>query len=91
MKILKVIYDNNTNFILDIVDNIQITLYIEMYNISNYKEYKKALPIMTRHGTKNVPLIVFENENLEEYNAIWSERNPDWELEINKILNEENN
>ena len=43
---------------------------------------------MTRHGTPNVPLIVFKDENLKEYAAIWSESNPDWLAEINKILNE---
>ena len=43
---------------------------------------------MTRFGTKNVPLVVFENENLDEYAAIWSEQNPDWEKEISDKLNE---
>ena len=44
---------------------------------------------MTIFGTKLLPLIVFEDENLKEYNAIWSERNPDWAEEINKILADE--
>lgn len=88
MKILKVIYNNDSKYILDIIKEISIKVYLEKYNISNYKEHKKALPIMTRFGTKNVPLIVFEDENLKEYNAIWSERNPDWLIEINKILND---
>lgn len=86
MKILKIIYDNDSKFILNIVDKIPITLYIESYNISKYNQKKLAIPIMTRHGTSNVPLLVFEDENLIEYEAIWSERNPDWEKEINKIL-----
>lgn len=86
MKILKVIYDNDSKDILNITRAIPVKLYIEEYNISNYKEKKKALPIMTRHGTKLVPLLVFEDENLIEYAAIWSEVNPDWEKEINKIL-----
>ena len=89
MKILKVIYDNNTSFILDILVQISIKIYIETYNISHYKSYKKAIPILTRFGTKNVPLIVFEDENLQEYGAIWSESNPDWKLEIFKILSNE--
>ena len=89
MKIIKVIYDNNSKFILDIVRNLLIKVYLEEYNISNYKEHKKALPIMTRFGTKQVPLLVFEDENLHEYNAIWNERNPNWLNEINKILNED--
>lgn len=86
MKILKVIYDDNTKSILDITRAIPVKLYREEYNISNYKEKKKALPIMTRHGTKLVPLLVFEDENLIEYAAIWSETSPNWEEEINKIL-----
>ncbi len=88
MKILKVVYDDDTKFILDIVRNLSIKVYIEEYTISDYRQKKKALPILTRHGTGNVPLIVFEDENLEEYTAIWSESNPDWLVEINKILND---
>lgn len=86
MKILKVVYDNDSKFILDITRAIPVKLYQEEYNISNYKEKRKALPIMTRNGTKSVPLLVFGDENLVEYAAIWSETNPDWKEEINKIL-----
>lgn len=89
MKVIKVIYSNETKFILDIISNLTIKCALEFYNVSNYKEKKKALPIMTRHGTDNVPLIVFANENLDEYEAIWSEENPNWEAEINNILNDE--
>ena len=42
---------------------------------------------MTRHGTKEVPLIVFADENLQEVSAIWSEQKPDWKEEILKNLN----
>jgi hypothetical protein len=41
---------------------------------------------MTRFGTAKVPLLVFEDENLKEYTAIWSEQNPDWTKEIIKKL-----
>jgi len=90
VKVIKIIYDDNTTFILDIVEKVQenFKLYIEKYNIDDFRQKKKALPIMTRHGTGNVPLIVFENENLDEYAAIWVESAPDWLIEINKILNE---
>lgn len=90
MKVIKIIYDDNTTFILDIVEKVQenFKLYIEKYNIDDFRQKKKALPIMTRHGTGNVPLIVFENENLDEYAAIWVESDTDWLIEINKILNE---
>lgn len=87
MKILSVIYNNDCKFILDIVNNYNVI--IETFNISNYREKKKAIPIMTRHGAKQVPLLVFSDENLEEYKAIWNESNPDWDKEINKILNNE--
>ena len=86
MKIIKIIYDNDTKYILDITNAITIKVYKEEYNISNYKEKKNALPIMTRFGTTKVPLIVFEDENLNEFEAIWAEENPDWEKEINNIL-----
>lgn len=88
MKVIKVIYSNETKFILDIISNLTIKCALEFYNVSNYKEKKKALPIMTRHGTDNVPLIVFADENLEEYNAIWSEQNPDWHKKLIAILDE---
>lgn len=88
MKILKVVYSNETKFILDIISNLETKCALEFYNISNYKEKKRAVPIMTRFGTTNVPLLVFADENLEEYNAIWVEQSPHWTEEINKILNE---
>jgi len=88
MKILKIVYDNDSKFILDIVKSIDRKFYLETYNISNYKEKKKALPIMTRQGTKLVPLVVFENENLEEIDVIWSENTPDWKTEIIKKFDE---
>lgn len=86
MKVLKVIYDENTLEILAVVKKLTTKVFLEEYNISDYREKKKALPIMTRHGTKQVPLIVFEDENLVEYAAIWNEQNPNWLTEINKIL-----
>lgn len=86
MKILKVIYDENTLEILDVIKKLSTKVFLEEYNISDYREKKKALPITTRHGTKQVPLIVFEDENLVEYAAIWNEQNPNWLTEINKIL-----
>lgn len=86
MKILKVIYNNDTRFILDLVKQIPVKVYIETYDAGHHKEKKKAIPILTRHGTTNVPLLVFEDENLNEFAAIWSESNPDWLAEINKIL-----
>jgi hypothetical protein len=87
MKIVKVVYDDATKYILDIIKDIKVKIYLEEYNYSITKDKKKAIPIMTRHGTKNLPLVVFENENIEEYAAIWSESSPDWLEEINKILN----
>lgn len=86
MKVLQVIYNIDTNFILDIVSNFNNYLLIETYNIDQYKDKKKALPIMTRFGTTKVPLLVFKDENLKEYSAIWSEQNPDWKIEIKKKL-----
>ena len=88
MKVLKVVYDDNTISILDIIQDITVKVALETYNINDYKQKKKALPIMTRHGTTNVPLLVFADENLDEYAAIWSESTPNWSAEINKILNE---
>lgn len=91
MRIVKVVYDDESDYIMDIVLNISQIKYLEAYNISDYRQKKKALPIMTRNGTKNVPLVVFEDENLQEVSAIWSEQNPDWKTEIiKKLTNNEN-
>lgn len=88
MKVLTVIYDDKTEYITKIVDNIQEKILIEKLTLEDYKQRKKAIPIMTRHGTTNVPLIVFSDENLDEYAAIWSEENPDWEKKIIEKLKE---
>ena len=80
MKIIKVIYNSESEFILGIVDAVQSKHIIEKYNTDFHKDRKKAREILERHGTKNLPLIVFENENLDEYAAIWSEQNPDWRV-----------
>lgn len=87
MRYVTVIYDTSSEYVVDIVKEITNTNLIEFYNIDFNKEKKKAIPIMTRHGTKKVPLIVFSDENLQEVSAIWSEQNPDWKSEILKNLN----
>ena len=86
MKVIKVIFNNETTFINDIVSDIDIPHIFEGYNISYLKDRRKAREIMERHGTKNIPLVVFEDENLQEVSAIWSEQNPDWKSEILKNL-----
>ena len=86
MKIIKVIFNNETTFINDIISQIDTKHIYEGYNVSYTKDKKKVLGIMERYGTRNVPLLVFEDENLEEYAAIWSEQNPDWLEEIKKKL-----
>lgn len=89
MNFTKVIYNNETEFILEIINKHVNSEFLELYNISYRKDKRKAKEILERHGTKNVPLIVFEDENLEEASAIWSESNPDWEKEIiNKLNND---
>ena len=86
MRIIKVIYDDNSSFIVDIVNKFKQGNIIELYNTSFFKTIKKARPIQTRFGSHNVPLVVFENENLEEIGAIWAESSPDWEEAIKKEL-----
>ena len=86
MRFITVIYDNNSNYIVEIIKGISNITLVEYYNIDVKQKKRKAIPIMVRHGTKNVPLIVFEDENLQEVSAIWSEQNPDWKSEILKNL-----
>lgn len=87
MKTIKVVYNNSTDFILKIVDKFKDQCYIELYNFDIYKEKRKVRVLQEDYGTKNFPFLVFEDENLRGIGAIWSENSPDWEKEINKILN----
>jgi hypothetical protein len=87
MLTIKVIHNNDTKFILDIVKEFKSRAYIEPYN-SNVSRLKgKIYKMQEAFGSRKVPLIVFEDENMEELGAIWSESNPDWKLEIKTMLN----
>ena len=86
MRVIKVIYDFDTDFICEIVDKVKENNIVEYYNVNLHKDSRKARPIQTRFGTKNLPLIVFEDENLVEVGAIWPEASPDWEVAIKKQL-----
>ena len=72
MTILKIVYDNDTKDVLDLVNDIP-KIIVESHNFSHYKERKNAIPILTRHGAKKLPFIAFADENLEEYTAYWTE------------------
>lgn len=86
MKVIKVVFSDETNYILNIVEEFEDKAIIETFNIDIRKQQKAARSIQTNFGTKKVPLIVFEDENLEEVDAIWSESNPDWGKRIGEIL-----
>lgn len=86
MKVIKIIYDKNTSYINDIVDSVEHNVVIEKFNLDNHKQAREARSTMVRFGTTNLPLIVFEDENLIEYAGIWSEENPNWKQRINEIL-----
>ncbi|HZK00106.1 MAG TPA: hypothetical protein VFC79_08865, partial [Tissierellaceae bacterium] len=77
-QIIRVVYDDSCRFILDILDSIEFGIKVETYDYSHYKERKKALPIMTRNGTRNLPVIEFADIDGEESEVIWSETNPNW-------------
>lgn len=80
--LIRIIHDENSKYILNYIPE---DVEVEIYNIDFDKEKKKAIPIMVRNGTRNVPLITLV-ENGEETKVIWSETNPDWEKEIKKLL-----
>ncbi len=82
--LIRVVYDEDCRFILDIVNKYNIEK--EFYSLNHHKERKKALPILTRNGTRNVPLIEFVDEKGEESKVIWSETNPNWEQELDKLI-----
>lgn len=80
--LIRIIHDENSKYILNYIPE---DIEVEIYNIDFDKEKKKAIPIMVRNGTRNIPLITLV-ENGEETKVIWSETNPDWEKEIKKLL-----
>lgn len=86
MKVIKVVYDNDNSFILDIVNEVKGKNIIEAYNLNNRKESKKGRSILTTLGTKLTPVIAIEDENLELIAGIWSENNPNWREELIKKL-----
>lgn len=88
MKIVKLVFDNSCAYVLDVLEELDEKIILETYNIDHYKEKKSAIPIMTRFGTKKVPLLVFSDENLIEYAAHWAESNEEITVElIKKYIN----
>lgn len=86
-QVVRVVYDDSCRFILDIFEGIDPEIIeVETYNFDHYKEKKLALPIMTRNGSRNLPLVEFVDEEGESPKVIWSETKPDWGQEISKIL-----
>lgn len=82
MKTIKVIYDNNTDFIVDITEEFASLCYVDFYNLTTYKQKSKIRKMQENFGTKKLPLLIFQDENLNDYNAIWTESNPNWSEEI---------
>ena len=89
MKVFRVAYNNETKFILDILETIEAKGFIlETFNANKRKEKKTVSGIQTDLGTRNLPLIQILDENLELIDAIWSEHNPDWkQVILSKIEN----
>ena len=79
----KIIYDDNTLYILDIIQKYNIDY--EAYNVNNYKENKKAIPIQTRNGSFNTPMIEYVNDNYEV--VLWAENTKDWNKSIDELIN----
>lgn len=82
MKVIKLVYDFSCTYVLSILENLEDKIILESYNIDYHKDKKSAISLMTRYGTKKVPLLVFEDENLEEYAAHWAESNEEITAEL---------
>lgn len=88
MRVIRVVYNNKTKFILEILEEFNETFIVETYSMDKRKEVKTARTIQENMGTKNVPLISIEDENLEIVAGIYSETKPDWKIELtNKLKN----
>lgn len=87
MRIVKVVYNKDTNFIVDIVEKFKNDCILEFYSINKRQDMKKARVIQEDMGTKKLPLIAIEDENFELVGGIYSESNPDWRSELILKLN----
>lgn len=88
MKILSVAYDNNSDFILEIVYKFDKVCIVETFNNNKRLEQKSVRGIQNLLATNSLPLIAIKDENLELVGGIWPENNPDWENELIKKLEE---
>lgn len=91
MRVFRVVYDEDSNFILEVFNKIEGKFIVEFFSLDKRKDQKTARGIQTSMGTKEVPIIQILDENLEIVGGIWKESNPDWEEEINNIINESKN
>ena len=86
MKVVKIVYDKASKYIIDLFDEFEDEIMLELYNYDS-KQKKDCIPILTKYGAREKPLIVFENE-MGEYAAHWAESNEDITPElIRKYLN----
>lgn len=88
-QIVRVVYDDSCRFILEIAESLTDVIKVETYDFNHYKERKGAIPIMTRNGSRNLPLVEFVDIEGDVSKVIWSETDPDWKDEIYEILNVE--
>lgn len=87
MRVIKVVYNKDTNFIVDIVEEFKDNCILEFYSINKRQDMKKARVIQEDMGTKNLPVIAIEDENFELVGGIYSESKPNWRSELISKLN----
>lgn len=74
MRVIKLVYNSETEHnVLSIIDKVKTPIFLETYNFDHYKQRKNAILLMTRHGAKKLPILIFEDENTVEYAAYWPE------------------
>ena len=86
MKILNIIYDNDSKFIYDMIDELDGHYHIYKFNFES-RDKAKCRKLMEEYGTRNLPLIVIQDENLDFIGGVWSENTTDWKKEINNLKN----
>ncbi len=89
IRIIKCVYNDETDFILEILNEFSEHYITESFNADDRKQVKKARIIQTAMGTKRFPLVVFEDQNLVEVTALWPENTKDWKKEILNKLKED--
>ena len=83
MKTIKVIYNQESKWVLDLMSKIH-DVVIESYDRDHHKDKKKSILLMARYGAKLTPLLIFSDDEGVEYDAYWTESKKELTVDLIK-------